>query len=122
MSIRKKIYIAYTGGTIGMCSSKNGYIPVKGFIAKQMAKMPELQHENMPSYTIREYEKPIDSSNMTPKEWMTIAKDIQRVYDDYDGFIILHGTDTMAYTASALSFMIENLNKPIIITCFSTDY
>jgi L-asparaginase len=115
-SSRKKIYIAYTGGTIGMQPSKQGYIPAKGFIASQMAKMPELQHSDMPSYTIKEYQPLIDSSNMTPKEWMTIARDIEKVYEEYDGFIILHGTDTMAYTASALSFLLENLNKPVIVT------
>ena len=59
---------------------------------------------------------PIDSSNMTPQHWHLIATDIADHYHDYDGFIILHGTDTMAYTASALSFMLENLAKPVILT------
>lgn len=114
--MRKKIYIAYTGGTIGMQKSVRGYIPTPGFITEQMALMPELKDESMPIYTIHEYTTPIDSSNMTPKEWHMIATDIANNYDAYDGFVILHGTDTMAYTASALSFILENLSKPVILT------
>lgn len=113
---QKHIYIIYTGGTIGMQPSKKGYVPSKGFIAKQMAKMPEFSHLTMPRYTIHEYENPVDSANMTPAHWQQIGEDIARVYDQYDGFVILHGTDTMAYTASALSFSLENLSKPVILT------
>jgi len=114
--MRKKIYIIYTGGTIGMQKSARGYIPAPGFITEQMALMPELRNESMPLYTVHEYATPIDSSNMTPDEWHMIATDIANHYDEYDGFIVLHGTDTMAYTASALSFMLENLAKPVILT------
>lgn len=116
MSTRKHIYIIYTGGTIGMQPSPKGYIPTRGFIAEQMAGMPELQHASMPKYTIEEYLPPIDSANMTPHGWNKIATDIIQQYEKYDGFVVLHGTDTMAYTASALSFMLENLNKPVILT------
>jgi L-asparaginase len=70
----------------------------------------------MPDYTIHEYEPLIDSSDMTPADWQQIADDIRDNYEKYDGFVILHGTDTMAYTASALSFMLENLGKPVIVT------
>ncbi|OXE34192.1 L-asparaginase 1, partial [Vibrio parahaemolyticus] len=70
----------------------------------------------MPEYTIHEYDPLIDSSDMTPADWQQIADDIRDNYDKYDGFVILHGTDTMAYTASALSFMLENLGKPVIVT------
>ncbi|MCL4111028.1 UNVERIFIED_CONTAM: hypothetical protein GTU68_033335 [Idotea baltica] len=70
----------------------------------------------MPEYTIHEYSPLMDSSDMTPLDWQTIADDIRANYDKYDGFVILHGTDTMAYTASALSFMLENLGKPVIVT------
>lgn len=81
-----------------------------------MRAMPELRHESMPSFAINEYEPLLDSSNMTPREWMKIARDIADHYDDYDGFVVLHGTDTMAYTASALPFMLDGLSKPVIIT------
>ncbi len=114
--MKKQIYIAYTGGTIGMQQSSQGYIPVAGFMAKQLAGMPEFHRDEMPQYTIHEYDPLIDSSDMSPQHWQQIADDIKRHYDDYDGFVILHGTDTMAYTASALSFMFENLAKPVIVT------
>jgi L-asparaginase len=63
-----------------------------------------------------QFATPIDSSSMNPKHWGEIAEVIERHYDSVDGFVVLHGTDTMAYTASALSFMLENLRKPVIIT------
>ncbi|QIL84720.1 asparaginase [Vibrio sp. HDW18] len=113
---RKHIYIAYTGGTIGMKKSDHGYVPVAGFMEKQLAGMPEFHRPEMPLFTIHEYDPLIDSSDMTPTDWQIIADDIAANYDDYDGFVILHGTDTMAYTASALSFMFENLGKPVIVT------
>lgn len=113
---KKSIYIAYTGGTIGMQRSAHGYIPVAGFMTDCLAKMPEFHRDEMPDFTIHEYSPLIDSSNMTPADWQQIAEDIQANYNDYDGFVILHGTDTMAYTASALAFMLEDLGKPVIVT------
>lgn len=114
--IKKHIYIAYTGGTIGMQKSKNGYVPVANYMEKELAWMPEFHRPEMPEYTIHEYDPLIDSSDMSPADWQQIADDIKANYDKYDGFVILHGTDTMAYTASALSFMLENLAKPVIVT------
>lgn len=113
---RKHIYIAYTGGTIGMQKSDHGYVPVSGFLQQQLENMPEFHRPEMPLFTIHEYEPLIDSSDMTPTDWQRIADDIGENYHAYDGFVILHGTDTMAYTASALSFMLENLEKPVIVT------
>jgi len=116
MEMRKNIYIAYTGGTIGMRPSKTGYVPAPGFLAETLKSMPEFNRVEMPAFTLQEYPNLIDSSDMSPRDWQFIANDIQAKYDAYDGFIILHGTDTMAYTASALSFMLENLGKPVIVT------
>ncbi|RRZ95735.1 asparaginase [Erwinia sp. 198] len=113
---KKSIYVAYTGGTIGMQRSEHGYVPVSGHLQNQLAKMPEFHRAEMPDFTIHEYQPLIDSSDMTPQDWQTIADDIQANYDRYDGFVILHGTDTMAFTASALSFMLENLARPVIVT------
>ncbi len=113
---KKRIYVAYTGGTIGMQKSTQGYIPVSGFLTECVKRMPEFYREEMPEFTIHEYDPLMDSSDMSPADWQHIAEDIQNNYNDYDGFVILHGTDTMAYTASALSFMFENLAKPVIIT------
>ncbi|QUM85384.1 MULTISPECIES: asparaginase [unclassified Moritella] len=113
---KKSIYIAYTGGTIGMQHSEHGYVPMEGFMTDCLARLPEFHREEMPDFTLHEYSPLIDSSNMSPSDWQQIAEDIQSNYDDYDGFVILHGTDTMAYTASALSFMLEDLGKPVIVT------
>jgi L-asparaginase len=116
MAQKKRIYIAYTGGTIGMKPSKEGFIPVAGYLSKTIANMPEFYHQQMPEFEIHEYEPLIDSANISPDAWQELAQDIQARYHDFDGFIILHGTDTMAYTASALSFVFENLSKPVIVT------
>lgn len=112
----KKIYIAYTGGTIGMRRSRDGYEPAPGYLQELMGQMPELANPEMPGYAIHEYEPLIDSSDMHPRNWMAIARDIAENYERYDGFVVLHGTDTMAHTASALPFMLRGLNKPVILT------
>ncbi|TMN43874.1 asparaginase [Pseudoalteromonas sp. S2755] len=113
---RKKIYIAYTGGTIGMKQSSRGYVPVAGYLTDTVKNNAEFTRDEMPLFDIHEYCPLIDSSDMSPHHWQLIADDIQSKYHDYDGFVVLHGTDTMAYTASALSFMFENLTKPVIVT------
>jgi L-asparaginase len=115
-SMNKRIYVAYTGGTIGMKHSSEGFVPVEGHLTNSINALPEFHRHEMPEFTINEYQPLIDSSNMTPSDWQRIADDIKTHYDDYDGFVVLHGTDTMAYTSSALSFMFENLSKPIIVT------
>ncbi len=109
------ILIIYTGGTIGMVrSAMNGSLRPLPF-NHIMDEIPELSRANyqISSYT---FHPPIDSSNIDPEEWIKIAKLISKNYNRYDGFVILHGTDTMAYSASALSFMLENLAKPVIFT------
>ncbi len=113
---RKTIFILSTGGTICMQKTPQGYAPVPGHLEKAMTAIPELKNADMPHYVIHEYEKPIDSANMTPQDWYKIGSHIEKNYADYDGFLILHGTDTMAYSASALSFLLENLAKPVIFT------
>jgi len=114
--MRKRVYIAYTGGTIGMKRTRAGYVPASGYLQQQMDEMPELRHPSMPRFHVHEYAPLLDSSNMTPREWVAIARDIGDHYDDYDGFVVLHGTDTMAYTTSALPFMLRNLGKPVIVS------
>ncbi len=99
-----------------MRNTSRGYETVPGFLAAQMTRIPELQHVQMPSYMVHEYDPLIDSSNMSTKMWLHIAGDIAAHYDAFDGFVVLHGTDTMAYTASALPFMLQGLAKPVIIT------
>ncbi|MCG9696717.1 asparaginase [Shewanella sp. Isolate11] len=113
---KRSIYVAYTGGTIGMQKTENGFVPVPGFLTDCVNAMPEFFHQEMPNFVINEYQPLIDSSNMAPTDWQMIANDIKANYDKYDGFVILHGTDTMAFTASALSFMLQGLTKPVIVT------
>lgn len=113
---RKRVYVAYTGGTIGMKKSAQGYIPAAGFLTDTVNNLPEFTRPEMPEFVINEYSPLMDSSDMEPADWQRIADDIQANYPHYDAFVILHGTDTMAYTASALSFMFENLDKPVIVT------
>jgi len=112
----KKILIINTGGTISSVRTPKGFAPLLGHLEAVLPKLLALQHPDMPEYTIHEYNPLLDSSNMTLKEWNQIGLDIVKNYDRYDGFVVLHGTDTMAYTASALSFMLENLGKPVILT------
>ena len=92
------------------------YQPAPGYLGERLAEMPELQRPEMPRFTLHEYPTLLDSANMTPADWERIGQDILENHDDFDGFVILHGTDTMAYTASALSFMLQNLAKPVILT------
>lgn len=108
-----KILIIYTGGTIGMVETANGLQPFD--FSHLMDNVPKI---GKLGYDIKsvQFPNPIDSSNMNPKYWGQIVKDIADNYDEFDGFVVLHGTDTMAYTASALSFMLRNLRKPVVIT------
>lgn len=116
MARRKSVYIAYTGGTIGMRRGPRGYEPAPGFLEEQMARMSVLASPAMPRYRIHEYSPLLDSSNMSPADWVKLGRDLMSRYDRYDGFIVLHGTDTMAFSASALSFMFADLGKPIVFT------
>ncbi len=116
MRARKSVYIAYTGGTIGMRQGAHGYEPAPGFLEEQMSRLPVLASPDMPRYRIHEYDPLLDSANMSPADWVKLGRDIMSRYDRYDGFIVLHGTDTMAFSASSLSFMFRNLGKPIVFT------
>lgn len=112
----RRIWLANTGGTIGMCASERGFRPDPGGLAAQLATMPELASPRMPRYELEEFDPLLDSANMAPADWVRIAERIAATYEDYDAFVVLHGTDTMAYTASALSFLLGNLAKTVILT------
>lgn len=114
--MHKRIFILYTGGTIGMQRSDSGYVPVAGLGELLAAKIPAGIAEDMPAYHLEELPHLIDSTNATPADWTLIAQHLADCYQDYDGFVVLHGTDTLAYTASALSFMLQGLRKPVIVT------
>ena len=114
--MRKKVCLIHTGGTIGMARTEHGYAPKTGFLKSILSGMNDLNSKEIPEFDLTEYDPLLDSSNISVKEWVKIAQDIKKKYKEYDGFVILHGTDTMAYTASALSFMLEDLTKPVILT------
>jgi len=113
--MKQKILLVYTGGTIGMVKDKikNTLVPFN--FDGLLKAIPELKSDEVDLENIS-IKNPIDSSNMHPNIWVEIAEIIENNYANYDGFVILHGTDTMAYTASAFSFMLENLNKAVIFT------
>lgn len=109
------ILLIYTGGTIGMIKDPNTGV-LKAFdFNNLLKKIPELKLLDCEIKTVS-FEEPLDSSNMSPKYWLQIAEIIETHYDQFDGFVVLHGSDTMSYSASALSFMLENLAKPVIFT------
>jgi len=111
-----RILIAYTGGTIGMRRSGQGWVPEAGYLPHWLREAPLFHQAGMPEFEIQESEPLLDSAEMASEDWSRIARGIDRNYDRYDGFVVLHGTDTMAYTASALAFMLEGLGKPVILT------
>ncbi len=115
MLSKAKILLIYTGGTIGMMKDfETGALKAFNF-RKLLQKIPELKQLDCDIETVS-FEKPIDSSNMNPENWTEIAQIIENNFDNFDGFVVLHGSDTMSYSASALSFMLENLSKPVIFT------
>jgi L-asparaginase len=115
MNSKAKILLIYTGGTIGMRKDfDTGALKAFNF-SKLLQRIPELKQLDCEIETIS-FEEPIDSSNMNPGEWARIASIVESNYLEFDGFVVLHGSDTMSYSASALSFMLENLSKPVIFT------
>lgn len=124
-----RVLVLYTGGTIGMRKGARGFEPVPGYFADKIAVEPQLHDPSQPRFTtypsrtnrrvhydVRAYDPPLDSANLDLGHWAKFAADIEASYADYDAFVVVHGTDTMAYTASALSFMLEGLDKPVILT------
>lgn len=114
MTHLKSVLLIYTGGTIGMYKSGEGSL--KAFdLEKLESQIPELKTFDINIQTAS-IDAPIDSSNMNQEVWVTLAEIIKTEYHKFDGFVILHGSDTMAYTASVLSYMLENLQKPVVLT------
>jgi lysophospholipase len=126
---RREVFVLYTGGTIGMMPSPRGYVPTPGFLARHLEAMPQFHEHGQEAlttppnrtgtgihYHIEEWDTLLDSANVDMDDWVRIAETIERRHAEFDGFVVLHGTDTMAYTASALSFMLENLDKPVVLT------
>ena len=113
--MKPQILLIYTGGTIGMIKDPITATLQAFDFASLLEKIPELNLLDCDIHTVS-FEAPIDSSNINPSHWIGIATIIEENYQTHDGFVVLHGSDTMSYTASALSFMLENLSKPVILT------
>lgn len=129
MDADPKVLLLHTGGTIGMREGPRGYQPDPTPLGEVLSRLPQLVDASQPAFTtpafksgrrvrydIVQYQPLLDSANLDLSGWDRIATDIGKRMADYDGFVVLHGTDTMAYTASALSFMLEGLRKPVILT------
>lgn len=113
--MKRKILIIYAGGTIGMQASANGYVPVSGF-EQRVREQLNGNTGQLPEFDVLELGQLIDSANLQPHHWTELAGILQQHWPLYDGFIVLHGTDTMAYTASMLSFIFQGMDKPVIVT------
>ena len=114
--MKKRVLIINTGGTIGMKRTDKGYAPVPGFLADAISAIEDMKSSGAPEWDLHEMSPLLDSSDITVKEWNKIAAVVCENYASYDGFVVLHGTDTMAYTASALSFILHGLDKPVVLT------
>lgn len=115
MEAKPNVLLVYTGGTIGMIKDLKTD-ELKAFDFNHIYEhVPELERLNISLHS-KSFDQPIDSSEMNPTHWAAIAKTVFENYEQYDGFVVLHGSDTMAYSASALSFMLQGLKKPVIFT------
>jgi len=117
----KRVLLLCCGGTLTMGKdpeNNNALRPIPGMLSNYMAThmTHEMGNESMPDVTVHEYDPILDSADLGPGDWAVIARDIYSNYLYYDGFVVCMGTDTMAYCATAISFMLENLNKPVIVT------
>ncbi|UXP30855.1 asparaginase [Reichenbachiella agarivorans] len=111
---KSSVLLIYTGGTFGMVFDEDGSLKPFNF-SLVLDKIPELQMLDL-RLTVISFPEPVDSSNVSVEHWQAMAHIVKDHYYQFDAFVILHGTDTMAYTASALSFMLKGLNKPVILT------
>ncbi len=112
----KKVCLIYTGGTIGMMPTEKGYAPNPAAFPELLETIHDVNLPGFPHYEVVCLDRLLDSSDMTFCDWNAIGRVIRDRYDAFDGFVVLHGTDTMAYTASALSFVLEGLDKAVVLT------
>ncbi len=113
---RPHVLILHVGGTIGMRRTPSGYGTHPGHLAELLQSMPELQRPELPAWDLHEFDPLLDSAEMTPDDWLRIAETLVGRQNDYDGFVVLHGTDTMAYTAAALDRLLLGVHKPVVLT------
>lgn len=117
MAERQRVLLLHTGGTLGMRRRDDGsYAPAPGALADALARMPELGDPALPTVELVEFDPLLDSSDMQPSDWQRVADALVERLPDVAGAVVLHGTDTMAYTASALSFLLEGVDRPVVLT------
>lgn len=111
-----RVLILYTGGTVGMEPSGDGYRPMPGFVERLQTALQASAGDAVPAFDVLALDDPIDSANLNPVQWSQMAGALYDRWNVYTGFVVLHGTDTMAWSASALSFMLRGTDKPVIFT------
>ena len=112
----RRVLVLHTGGTIGMEPSADGYRPMRGFAGRVREVLLRHAGGALPDFDVIELDTPIDSANLRPASWRAMADALIAHWEAYDGFVVLHGTDTLAWSASALSFMLRGIDKPVIFT------
>ena len=110
------VFVLHTGGTIGMVETPEGHAPVAGALGPYLDWIVANSGGELAPISFLELDPPIDSANATPDDWCTIARTLFERREDHDGFVVLHGTDTMAYTSSALSFLLPGFGRPVVVT------
>ena len=110
------VFVLHTGGTIGMVDTAQGSAPVAGALGPYLDWIVDNSAGDLPPIEFLELDPPIDSANATPEDWCAIARVLHERRDHHPGFVVLHGTDTMAYTSSALSFLLPSFDKPVVVT------
>ena len=110
------VFVLHTGGTIGMVETPQGHAPVAGALGPYLDWIVANSGGELAPISFLELDPPIDSANATPDDWCTIARTLFERREDHDGFVVLHGTDTMAYTSSALSFLLPGFGRPVVVT------
>lgn len=117
ISRASRVLVIYTGGTCGMVQRDDGSLEASSsYLSKTLVELSAAQTNGFPAIEVHECVPVMDSSDMGPSDWVSLANDIGSNYDRFDGFVIIMGTDTMAYAASAMSFMLVNLSKPVVFT------
>ncbi|SDK92756.1 L-asparaginase [Modicisalibacter muralis] len=114
-----ELLVIYSGGTLGMLPSDNGLVPGGDFESRlrvALATLPPARQASLPPFEILEYPDPIDSSAATPTDWQRLAGDIAKRYNDYSGFVVLHGTDTLAWSAASLAYQLQGIDKAVVVS------
>jgi len=114
--MNERVFVLHTGGTIGMVATPAGSVPAAGALAPYLDSIIEESRGELPTIDFMEIDPLIDSANATPDTWCEIARILYARREQYSGFVVLHGTDTMAYTSSALSFLLPSFGKPVVVT------